>query len=128
MADSSAKLPVVRIGTRQSILAKIQAESIRDALQKHFLDRAFEVDAMRTLGDCDRITALYSFEGKNLWTSKLEEKLTAGKVDVIVHCLKGTLSAPLFFYKRKPLTLIHQTCRRIFPRTVRQRLYKLSKS
>ncbi|KAM3453561.1 hypothetical protein MY3296_003592 [Beauveria thailandica] len=88
MADSLAKFPVVRIGTRQSILAKIQAESIRDALQKHFPDRSFEVDAMRTLGDRDKITALYSFEGKNLWTSELEDKLTAGKVDVIVHCLK----------------------------------------
>ncbi|KAK8150828.1 porphobilinogen deaminase [Beauveria asiatica] len=43
---------------------------------------------MRTLGDRDKITALYSFEGKNLWTSELEDKLTAGKVDVIVHCLK----------------------------------------
>ncbi|KAM3550702.1 hypothetical protein ARSEF4850_008221 [Beauveria asiatica] len=88
MADSLAKFPVVRIGTRQSILTKIQAESIRDALQKHFPDRSFEVDAMRTLGDRDKITALYSFEGKNLWTSELEDKLTAGKVDVIVHCLK----------------------------------------
>ncbi|KAM3456344.1 hypothetical protein MY5147_003527 [Beauveria neobassiana] len=95
MANSSAKLPVVRIGTRQSILANIQAESVRDALQKHFPDRSFEVDAMRTLGDRDKITALYSFEGKNLWTSELEEKLTAGKVDVIVHCLKGALPLSL---------------------------------
>ncbi|KAJ3482792.1 hypothetical protein NLG97_g7473 [Lecanicillium saksenae] len=78
----------VRIGTRQSILAKVQAVGIRDDLQRRFPDRLFEVDAMQTLGDRDKITALYSFEGKNLWTSELEAKLTAGKIDVIVHCLK----------------------------------------
>ncbi|OAQ96138.1 hypothetical protein LLEC1_01039 [Akanthomyces lecanii] len=88
MADSTAQLPTVRIGTRQSVLAKIQAEGIRDTLQKRYPYKSFEVDAMRTLGDRDKITALYSFEGKNLWTSELEEKLAAGKIDVIVHCLK----------------------------------------
>ncbi len=95
MTDSTAKLPTVRIGTRQSILAKIQAEGIRDNLQKRFPYKSFEVDAMRTLGDRDKITALYSFEGKNLWTSELEEKLTARKIDVIVHCLKGRPFHPL---------------------------------
>lgn len=96
MTDSTATLPTVRIGTRQSILAKIQAEGIRDTLQKRFPYKTFVVDAMRTLGDRDKITALYSFEGKNLWTSELEEKLTAGKIDVVVHCLKGRSCHALF--------------------------------
>ncbi|KAJ6780262.1 hypothetical protein PWT90_04235 [Aphanocladium album] len=93
MPESATITPIVRIGTRQSILAKIQADGVRDALQKRFPGKSFEIDAMRTLGDRDKITALYSFEGKNLWTSELEEKLTAGKVDVIVHCLKDMPTA-----------------------------------
>ncbi|OAA72102.1 porphobilinogen deaminase [Cordyceps fumosorosea ARSEF 2679] len=89
MADPApATPPAVRIGTRQSILAKIQAEGVRASLSALHPARSFAVDAMRTLGDRDKVTALYSFEGKNLWTSELEAKLRAGEIDVIVHCLK----------------------------------------
>lgn len=100
-----------RIGTRQSILAKIQAEGIRDSLQKLAPTRTFEIDAMRTLGDRDKITALYSFEGKNLWTSELEEKLTAGKIDVIVHCLKGRVSQTINTPSLKTLVKLLTICR-----------------
>ncbi|KKY31373.1 putative porphobilinogen deaminase [Diaporthe ampelina] len=46
------------------------------------------VKALRTLGDKDQSTALYNFGAKSLWTTELEEKLTSGQLDVIVHCLK----------------------------------------
>lgn len=87
-AVSSAQ-PPLRIGTRRSNLAVVQAEGIRDSLQKIAPTQSFEVVAMRTLGDRDKLTALYKFGAKNLWTSELEEKLTSGQLDVIVHCLKG---------------------------------------
>lgn len=81
--------PPLRIGTRRSNLAVVQAEGIRDSLQRIAPDRSFEIEALRTLGDKDQSTALYSFGAKNLWTTELEEKLTSGQLDVIVHCLKG---------------------------------------
>lgn len=77
------------IGTRRSNLAVIQAEGIRDRLQEIAPERSYEIEALRTLGDRDQLTALYSFGAKNLWTTELEEKLVSGQVDVIVHCLKG---------------------------------------
>ncbi|PLB36385.1 porphobilinogen deaminase [Aspergillus candidus] len=80
--------PPLRIGTRRSNLAVVQAEGIRDSLKKIAPDLSYEIQALRTLGDKDKSTALYNFEGKNLWTTELEEKLNSGELDVIVHCLK----------------------------------------
>lgn len=91
MAEPSppAQQPPLRIGTRRSNLAVVQAEGIRDSLQKIAPGRSFEIEALRTLGDKDQSTALYNFGAKSLWTTELEEKLTSGQLDVIVHCLKG---------------------------------------
>ncbi|KAM6525515.1 hypothetical protein FALCPG4_011054 [Fusarium falciforme] len=88
MAAASTAQPPLRIGTRRSNLAMVQAEGIRDSLQKVAPDRTFEIEALKTLGDKDKSTALYSFGAKNLWTTELEEKLTSGEIDVVVHCLK----------------------------------------
>lgn len=88
-AVAQPPLPAVRIGTRRSNLAVVQAEGIRDRLQEIAPNRSFEIEALRTLGDKDQSTALYSFGAKNLWTTELEEKLVSGQLDVIVHCLKG---------------------------------------
>ncbi|KAJ4208547.1 hypothetical protein NW767_001654 [Fusarium falciforme] len=88
MTAPSTAQPPLRIGTRRSILAMVQAEGIRDSLQKIAPDRTFEIEALKTLGDKDKSTALYSFGAKNLWTTELEEKLTSGEIDVVVHCLK----------------------------------------
>lgn len=82
--------PPLRIGTRRSNLAVVQAEGIRDSLQRIVPNRSFEIEALRTAGDKDKTSALYSFGAKDLWTAELEEKLTTGQLDVIVHCLKGT--------------------------------------
>ncbi|KAF4171910.1 hypothetical protein CNMCM8927_000307 [Aspergillus lentulus] len=88
MVETSTPQPPLRIGTRRSNLAMVQAEGIRDSLQKIAPDRSYEIEALRTLGDRDQLTALYSFGAKSLWTTELEEKLTSGELDVIVHCLK----------------------------------------
>ncbi|KAJ4221626.1 hypothetical protein NW759_006872 [Fusarium solani] len=88
MAAASAAQPPLRIGTRRSNLAMVQAEGIRDSLQRIAPDRTFDIEALKTLGDKDKSTALYSFGAKNLWTTELEEKLTSGQIDVVVHCLK----------------------------------------
>jgi hydroxymethylbilane synthase len=91
MVETSTPQPPLRIGTRRSNLAMVQAEGIRDSLQKIAPDRSYEIEALHTLGDRDQLTALYNFGAKSLWTTELEEKLTSGELDVIVHCLKGNL-------------------------------------
>jgi hydroxymethylbilane synthase len=98
MAETSPVQTPLRIGTRKSNLAVVQTEGIRDSLQKIAPDRAFEIQTLHTLGDKDKSTALYSFGAKNLWTAELEDLLTSGRLDVVVHCLKGesTLSSFVF--------------------------------
>ncbi|KAL6702185.1 porphobilinogen deaminase-like protein [Trichoderma pleuroticola] len=86
--QSQATQPPVRIGTRRSNLAVVQAEGIRDSLKRIAPERTFEIEALHTLGDKDKSTELYNFGAKNLWTAELEEKLNSGELDVIVHCLK----------------------------------------
>lgn len=66
----------------------MQAEGIRDSLKRIAPERTFEIEALHTLGDKDKSTELYNFGAKNLWTAELEEKLTSGEIDVVVHCLK----------------------------------------
>jgi hydroxymethylbilane synthase len=97
MVEINTAAPPLRIGTRRSNLAIIQAEGIRNSLQKLAPHRTFEIEALRTLGDKDKSTALYNFGAKSLWTNELEEKLTSGELDLVVHCLKGPLlfSLPL---------------------------------
>ncbi|KAJ6097580.1 hypothetical protein N7499_001954 [Penicillium canescens] len=82
----------LRIGTRRSNLAVVQAEGIRASLQKIAPGRTFEIETLHTLGDKDKSTALYEFGAKSLWTSELEEKLNSGEIDVVVHCLKDMLT------------------------------------
>jgi hydroxymethylbilane synthase len=109
--ESPANRPF-RIGTRRSKLAVVQAEGIRDALQKLAPHRTFEIEALRTLGDKDKSTALYSFGAKNLWTTELEEKLTSREIDVVVHCLKGEYSpaTPPVCLFQPELIADRQTC------------------
>lgn len=90
-ASSLSEEPPLRIGTRRSNLAMVQAEGIRNSLQKICPGRKFEIEALRTLGDKDQKTALYNFNAKSLWTAELEDKLNAGELDVVVHCLKGNV-------------------------------------
>ncbi|GAW19252.1 hypothetical protein ANO14919_087370 [Xylariales sp. No.14919] len=87
MAEISVDAPI-RIGTRKSNLAVVQAEGIRRSLEKIVPSGSFEIVALRTLGDKDQKTALYNFAAKSLWTTELEELLNSGELDVVVHCLK----------------------------------------
>ncbi|KAI1125112.1 porphobilinogen deaminase [Nemania abortiva] len=80
--------PLVRIGTRKSALALIQAEWVAAELKKLHPGTDFEVCGMLSTADKDKITALYKFGGKGLWTNELEAALIANQLDIIVHCAK----------------------------------------
>ncbi|KXJ93428.1 porphobilinogen deaminase [Microdochium bolleyi] len=79
---------VIRIGTRRSLLALVQAEAIKATLEGLYPGRQFQVKPQDATADKDKITALYNFGTTGLWTNELEAELVAGKVDFIVHCLK----------------------------------------
>ena len=88
--SSAADHPTLtfRIGTRKSKLARIQTEMIATALQYLYPDHTFPVQPMSTAGDMNKVTPLYQFDAKALWTRELEVALLEGEIDMIVHSLK----------------------------------------
>lgn len=84
---SSQTPTTMTIGTRRSALALKQVELVSAALKAANPHITFAVDAMKTMGDKDKVTPLPQM-GKGLWTNELEAKLMSREVDFVIHCLK----------------------------------------
>jgi hydroxymethylbilane synthase len=82
----------LRIGTRGSPLALIQAEEVRRRLGAAWPDLAvadaIAIVPIRTSGDRLQDRALADAGGKGLFTKEIEEALLAGTVDIAVHSMK----------------------------------------
>lgn len=87
--SSTSTLPVINIGTRRSPLALKQTDLVEAALKKAWPDRDYTIHAMATTGDKNQVTPLHEMGAKALWTHELEALLLEGKLDLVVHCLKG---------------------------------------
>jgi hydroxymethylbilane synthase len=87
MAQSRASL---RVGTRGSPLALVQARLVRSRLAKAAgLDEgAIELVVIRTTGDAIQDRPLAEEGGKGLFTKEIEEALLDGSVDLAVHSAK----------------------------------------
>jgi len=84
-----APTPVLRIGTRGSPLALIQANAVRAALVAAGADpERLEIVPIRTSGDAVRDRALADVGGKGLFTKELEEALLDRRIDLAVHSMK----------------------------------------
>lgn len=79
---------LIRIGTRSSKLAVIQAESVINAIKKAFHDAEFEVVKITTSGDRIADRPLYDIGGKALFLKELEIALIENKIDIAVHSMK----------------------------------------
>ena len=77
------------VGTRDSVLAMAQTSIVVAYLELTFPELDVVVLSLKTAGDKNQVTALHEMERKSLWTEELEELLLEGKVDLIVHSLKG---------------------------------------
>lgn len=80
----------LRLGTRGSPLALVQAHMVRDALvAAHGLPAdAIEIVPVRTTGDRVQDRALAEIGGKALWTKELDRALLSGEIDFAVHSMK----------------------------------------
>jgi hydroxymethylbilane synthase len=82
----------LRIGTRGSPLALIQARMVRDALAAAHAslaaDAAIEIVPIKTTGDAVQDRRLMDVGGKGLFTKEIEEALLAGRIDCAVHSMK----------------------------------------
>jgi hydroxymethylbilane synthase len=78
------------IGTRNSKLALVQAESVEREINKRFSSDQIqtEIKSMSTSGDENLLKPLYLLGGKSVWTKELEFNLLNGSIDLIVHSLK----------------------------------------
>ena len=94
MAPSST----LRIGTRGSPLALVQAREVRARLAAaHGLaEDEIELSAIRTSGDMAQDRALTDIGGKGLFTKEIDQALIDGAVDLAVHSAKDlpTVLAP----------------------------------
>lgn len=87
MAQSKVSL---RIGTRGSPLALVQARAVRSRLAAAagVSEDAIELIVIRTTGDTIQDRPLAEEGGKGLFTKEIEEALLDGRVDLAVHSAK----------------------------------------
>lgn len=79
---------LIRLGTRGSQLALIQAYSVRDKLARHFPECTVVVVPISTKGDTDKKTPLNQLGGKGVFIKELEHALLENRIDIAVHSLK----------------------------------------
>ncbi|KQY97950.1 porphobilinogen deaminase [Pseudolabrys sp. Root1462] len=95
MAQSA---PLLRIGTRGSPLALVQANTVRSMLARAngADEAAFEIVVIKTTGDAIQDRPLSEVGGKGLFTKEIEEALLSGRIDLAVHSAKDmpTISQP----------------------------------
>lgn len=98
MAQSSAAPTILRIGSRGSPLALVQAGELRDRLAAaHRIEVGrITIEVIRTSGDVIQDRPLAEAGGKGLFTKEIEDALLAGKIDIAVHSAKdmSTLLPP----------------------------------
>ena len=89
--------PLLRLGTRGSRLALVQAGLVRDALAAAVpalaAPGAIEIVAIKTTGDAIQDRPLSEAGGKGLFVKEIEEALLAGRVEAAVHSMKDMPTA-----------------------------------
>ena len=78
----------IRIATRPSTLALIQAGIVIDALKKIYPEIECEIIEVKTCGDKDKNKILWNISETGFFTSKIEQALLADTADVAVHSFK----------------------------------------
>ncbi len=90
MAQTSTATSILRIGSRGSPLALVQARQVQSRLAAACgiaLDR-IEIKIIRTTGDTIQDRPLAEAGGKGLFTKEIEEALLSGAIDLAVHSAK----------------------------------------
>ncbi|HLX36296.1 MAG TPA: hydroxymethylbilane synthase, partial [Candidatus Binataceae bacterium] len=78
----------LKIGSRPSKLAIIQAEMVRDAIAAVLPELAIEIVPIKTTGDKILTPSLADVGGKGLFIKELEQALAEHRVDIAVHSMK----------------------------------------
>ena len=83
-------IQTIRIGTRGSPLALVQARMVAEALRDThgWGPERIEIVPMTTTGDVVQDRPLAEVGGKGLWTKELDRALAEGRTDISVHSMK----------------------------------------
>lgn len=79
---------VLKIGSRKSSLAKLQACLVQDSLRKIHPELEIRLFLKEASGDQDLSTPLWKMGGKGVFTQDLTKELVEGNVDAVVHSFK----------------------------------------
>jgi hydroxymethylbilane synthase len=90
MTQSASEVSFLRIGSRGSPLALVQAREVQSRLAAAAgVDAGrIEIKVIRTTGDVAQDRPLADAGGKGLFTKEIEEALLAGNIDLAVHSSK----------------------------------------
>ncbi|MBE9556848.1 MAG: hydroxymethylbilane synthase [Proteobacteria bacterium] len=80
--------PDLKIGTRGSPLALVQAHEVRDRLLATHDGLSVEIVIISTTGDQVQDRRLAEVGGKGLFTKEIQEALIDGRIDLAVHSMK----------------------------------------
>lgn len=81
-------ITTLRLGTRGSLLARMQSQLIANALEKHHPNLKVELIICKTTGDKVQDRPLHEVGGKGVFTKELEEALLENSIDLAVHSFK----------------------------------------
>ena len=81
-------MKTIRVGSRESALAVIQARQLMAAIERACPDARVELVTMKTTGDKILDRTLEQIGGKGLFVKELDAALLDGRVDFTVHSLK----------------------------------------
>jgi hydroxymethylbilane synthase len=81
-------LPILRLGTRGSVLARKQSQLVADELMRLHPGLRVEATIFQTSGDQIANRPLHQVGGKGLFTRELEQALLSGLIDFAVHSYK----------------------------------------
>ena len=87
-SPSESSPPLLRLGTRGSLLARTQSEWTADQLRRRHPGLRVDLIVISTTGDRITDRPLADAGGKGLFTKELELALLAGEIDFAVHSLK----------------------------------------
>ncbi len=79
---------VITIGSRESKLAVIQSEMVRDFIHEHFPNCEVKILTMKTTGDIILDRTLDEVGGKGLFVKELDKALLEKRSDLSVHSMK----------------------------------------
>lgn len=99
-------MKIIRIGTRESRLACVQAELVSNYIGQHCPGYEAQLVKLLTAGDRDLTKSLEEFGGKGAFVRELDIALVKGETDLSVHSLKDmpmevSQAIPVIGYSRR---------------------------